>query len=78
MNTFPRNPARSLQLMDISFDLAGITSESIFALSIRQAIQAGRVAQIVDEIYHQTQDNRPLVCDIVGYKTVQKIEKLYL
>lgn len=77
MQTFPSNPGTSLRLAEIAIMLEGIQSNSIFAESIFSALRAGRVKEIVKEIYEQSKDNRGLVSFIVGEKTLQKIESLW-
>ncbi len=78
MNNYPINPATSLKLMEIALDLQGIQSDTLFTRMIFGALKTGRVAGIVKEIYYQSKDNRDAVSDIVGEKTLLKIEKLFV
>lgn len=77
MITYTTNPEKFLMLADISVLLESIQSESIFAVSIRTALESNRLSEIVKEIYEQSKDNYSLVCGIVGEKTVLKITKYY-
>lgn len=76
MITFPHNPARALKVMEIGFDLEHVNDSTIFGASIHTAVKQGKVKQIINEIYDQSLDNRNAVSDIVGEKTLCKIEKL--
>jgi hypothetical protein len=75
-NNFPTNPATSLKIMDISIDLESVDGTSIFGHCIREAVNAGKVKQAIKEIYEQSLDNRDSVSDVVGEKTLRKIEAL--
>lgn len=76
MTTFPPNPAVSLKLMEIGFDLEHVSDSTIFGHSIHHAVKCGNVKGIVKEIYEQSKDNRDSVSDIVGEKALRKIESL--
>lgn len=78
MTTYPANPAKSLLLAEIAIQLEGIQSDSFFAESIFIAIRRNSPAnEIVQMIYDQSKDNRPLVSHIVGEKVLLKIEKYF-
>lgn len=77
MITFPYNPARALKVMEIGIDLESVEDSTIFGCAIHEAVKRNKIKQIMNEIYQQSKDNRNAVSDIVGEKTLRKIEKFY-
>jgi len=57
--------------------LLSVPPESIFVLSLRQAVQNGQTEAAIKSIYEQTQDNRPLVVKMIGEALVKKVELCY-
>lgn len=53
-----------------------LTGESIFVKSMQAAAYDGRYQDVINEIYAQSKDNRPLVSKLVGEKLLIKIETL--
>jgi hypothetical protein len=75
-NNFPTNPATSLKIMDIAIDLESLNGSSEFCRCMRNAVLAGKVKEAIKEIYEQSVSNRDVVSDMVGEKTLRKIEAL--
>lgn len=74
---YQNNLEKHLLLLQISELLEDIKSDSIFAISIRIALQENRIKEIVKEIHEQSKDNRPLVSHIVGEEALVKVEKYF-
>lgn len=76
MQGFPLNPATCLLLAEIAVELEAVNPDTIFGAAIHMAIKNDGIVEAVMMIRAEANDNYPLVCDIVGYKTLNKIYAL--
>lgn len=73
MTTFPSNPATALIIAEIADQLSRIDHPGLMAMAIRSNPKAA-----IKMLYEQIQDDRDQVDAVIGYKLVDKIEKLFV
>lgn len=74
--TYLKNPAASLLLMEIRPMLEALTDNNVTHIGIQASLESGMpVADIVEQLASQIQDNRRLCCELLGVRLVEKIEK---
>lgn len=62
---------------EIAAELSALPGNSITHVAVRNAaVNDVSAAQVVNELYEQSQDNRPLVSKILGESLLRKIENL--
>lgn len=75
---FPSNPATALIIAEIADQLQRISHEGSFAEAIRRTAKQNP-KEIIRILHHQIQDGcKKEIDDVIGYKLVDKIEKLFV
>lgn len=75
MTTFPRNPAHSLLIADLSVQLQHIPNNSFIGIAVKTSAKENPV-ECIRMVQSQSRDNRLLMSDVIGEKLLRKIENL--